>query len=169
MDRERDAFERELLAAFLERDRPVLGICRGAQLINIALGGTLHQDLSDFYREVPRVRTVLPRKAVEVAAGTRLAAALGVAGTVYVNGLHHQAIDELGEGLAVAAREQAGVVQAVEGAGEHFVLGVQWHPEYLPHLHAQRRVFRALVEACRREAAGGGRRALDGGRDGGRG
>lgn len=148
IDRKRDAFELALLKIFCEQKKPILGICRGAQLVNIYLGGTLYQDLSEFYREIPNVNSVLPRKEIIVEQDSRLGAILGET-NLRVNALHHQAIRELGDGLKSVAREENGVVQAVEHQGHPFLIGVQWHPEYLPHIHAQRHLFQALVKASR--------------------
>jgi putative glutamine amidotransferase len=154
-DAGRDDLETGLLAEAVERGLPVLGICRGAQLLNVHLGGSLHQTLADFYEEAPQVRSVLPAKPVTIEEGTRLAAILG-AGTCWVNALHDQAIDETGEGLRVVARERTGVVQAIEATGGPLRIGVQWHPEYLPWVRRQRRLLRAFVEACAAPQGGDG-------------
>jgi len=146
-DNQRDAFELDLLKTFYEQEKPVLGICRGAQLINIFLGGTLHQDLSDFYREVPNVKSVLPGKVITIDKDSRIGSILGTM-ELRVNALHHQAIDRLGNELKDVARESNGVIQAIEHQRYPFLIGVQWHPEYLPHIHIQLHLFRALVQAC---------------------
>jgi putative glutamine amidotransferase len=143
-DAMRDALERRLIGEALQRDLPVLGICRGAQLLNVVRGGTLHQELSDFYAEVAEPQSLLPRKRVTVTPGSRLAAVTGPE-TLAVNGLHHQAVDRLGEGLRIVARAASGVIQAIEDPSRPFVIGVQWHPEYLPYAHRQRALFHALV------------------------
>ena len=149
-DPARDALELELIAR-AERERcPVLGICRGAQLLNIHAGGTLHQDLSGFYTERPDRWTVFPRKAVSIAPESRLAAVLGRV-RCEVNSLHRQAVDAIGDGLAVVARDERGVVQGIEHAARRFWIGVQWHPEYLPQVPEQRRLLAALVDAARKE------------------
>jgi putative glutamine amidotransferase len=151
-DRARDALESSLLREALRRDAPVLGICRGAQMINVALGGDLHPDLAEFYVEAPQLRTVLPKKTVRIEPGSHLARAVG--GTdCAVNALHHQAVRKLGDGLTVVAREANGVVQAIEHGTHTFVVGVQWHPEYLPQHPRQRRLFEALVAAARQRMA----------------
>jgi putative glutamine amidotransferase len=147
-DRDRDALERDLLKKALERALPVLGICRGAQMINVVLGGDLHRELHEFYVETPQLRTVLPRKTVEIVAGSRLAKLLGP-NPCAVNALHHQAVRKLGQGVTVAACERSGIVQAIEAADYPFVIGVQWHPEYLPQHPRQRRIFEALIDAAR--------------------
>lgn len=154
LDPERDALERRLVEAALLRDKPVLGICRGSQMLNVALGGTLHQDAYAVYTRSDRRWTVLPRKEVHVDPGTRLAALAGCE-PMHVNALHTQAVARLGEGLRVAAHDRGGMIQAIERLSEPFALGVQWHPEHLIYARRQRRLFRALVEAAgaRRRAA----------------
>jgi putative glutamine amidotransferase len=137
-----DAFELALARAALDRGVPVFGVCRGAQALNVAAGGTLHQHL-DGHRQTEA--GTLPTHVVQVAPQTRLAAIMG-AGTLAVNSFHHQAVATLGAGLRVVARAPDGTVEAIEGPG--FTLGVQWHAEALPeHLP----LFAALVAAARRE------------------
>jgi putative glutamine amidotransferase len=148
VDPERDALEMRLIEHGLEHDLPVLGICRGAQMINVVLGGTLHQDIYEIYDQAPRMRTVLPLKRVTIAYGSRLAEILRCH-ACRVNALHHQSIDRLGEGLAQVARDEHGIVQGIEGEGPGFILGVQWHPEFLILDHGQQGLFRALVRAAR--------------------
>jgi putative glutamine amidotransferase len=133
-----DAFELELARAALERGMPLLGICRGSQALNVACGGTLHQHLPGHRQSEPGCQAT---HEVEVLEGTRLAGLIGP-GTHAVNSFHHQAVDELGRGLRVAARAADGTVEAIEGAG--FAIGVQWHAETL----ADARLFEALVGAC---------------------
>jgi putative glutamine amidotransferase len=146
LDPERDAMEQRLIADALAAGMPLLGICRGMQLINVALAGSLHQSLDGFYDEVPEIRSVLPRKRVALVEGSRLQRILGCA-ECRVNALHRQAIDRLGDGLAPAAREPNDVLQAFEGGGDPWLIGVQWHPEYLPQRPEQRALFAALVAA----------------------
>ncbi len=132
-------------------DLPVLGVCRGAQMLNVMAGGTLHMDLSGF-----KGANLSPswwdnltvRKTVSVQRGSRLAAILGQE-EVEVNVIHQQAIDRLGVGLSVCAREDNGVIQAIEDRSRRFWIGVQYHPELLIHHTVHRRLFRALVEAAR--------------------
>jgi putative glutamine amidotransferase len=149
--RQRDAWEFTLLGAALERELPVLGICRGAQVLNVALGGTLHQHLPDVightgHRAGNAVFTTLPVRTVP---GTRLAALVGE--SVDARCYHHQAIAELGQGLIVSAWDGDGVIEALELPGNGFVLAVQWHPEEsLDDL----RLFAAIVAAARSYASG---------------
>ncbi len=146
---DRDEWEFALLGAALNRKLPVLGICRGAQVLNVALGGTLHQHLPDVIGQARHqvgnaVFSTLPVRTVP---GTRLAALVG--GSVEAKCYHHQAIDELGEGLIVSAWDSDGVIEAVELPGDDFTLAVQWHPEEsLDDL----RLFTAIVDAARSHA-----------------
>jgi putative glutamine amidotransferase len=145
---DRDAAEAALLAAALERGLPLLGICRGLQVINVARGGTLHQHLPDLvghtgHGPAPGAYGSHP---VRVTPGSRLA---GVLGRTEVDGVpthHHQAIDRLGEGLTAVAWTPDGVIEAVEleAPGSPFALAVQWHPEAGTDL----RLLRALVAAA---------------------
>ena len=147
IDPGRDALERRLAEEALARDIPVLGICRGAQMLNVALGGTLHQDAWDAYPGARFVKTILPKRDVEIVRESALAAHAGDA-PMRVNALHTQAVDRLGEGLRVSARDGAGMVQAIERVRDPFALGVQWHPEHLFYARRQRAIFRALVTAA---------------------
>ena len=147
LDRDRDAMERDIVTRAFERDMPVLGICRGSQMLNVALGGSLHQDAYATFRDSRRYRTILPRKTVCVTQGTRLAGLIGPA-PLRVNALHSQAVDRLGRGLRVAATDPGGMVQAIERLRDPFAIGVQWHPEHLFYARRQQQIFRALVTAA---------------------
>ncbi|MGB3326366.1 MULTISPECIES: gamma-glutamyl-gamma-aminobutyrate hydrolase family protein [Mycolicibacterium] len=143
---ERDAWEFALLESALRRGVPVFGVCRGAQVLNAALGGTLHQHLPDVIGSTHHQKgnAVFGTSSIRTVPNTRLAALIGE--TSDAQCYHHQAIDLLGEGLVVSARDADGVIEAVELPGEAFVLGVQWHPEEtLDDL----RLFAAVVEAAR--------------------
>jgi putative glutamine amidotransferase len=148
VDRARDDLERRLLDDAFAHDWPVLGICRGAQLMNVHLGGTLYADVREFYAETPHISTLLPRRWVEVDPASVLARTVG-ATRLLVNALHHQAVKSVGRGLSVTARDGGGIVQAIEESRHRYRLGVQWHPEYIPHHPRQRALFRALVSAAR--------------------
>ncbi len=147
-DPARDQLELSLLERAREYDLPVLGICRGAQLMNLAEGGTLLHDVDTLYHERPQLYTVLPRREVQIAAESRLRCIVGRA-TLLVNSLHFHAVREPGRGLRIVAREPSGVPQAIEHVSRRFWLGVQWHPEYLPQQQSHQRLFVALTEAAR--------------------
>jgi putative glutamine amidotransferase len=147
LDPDRDTLERALVDDALAHGRPVLGICRGSQMLNVALGGTLHQDAYGVYGDSRFLRTILPRKTVLIEQGTRLADLSGTS-PMRVNALHTQAVDTLGADLRVAARDDGGMVQAIERLTDPFAIGVQWHPEHLFYAHRQRALFRALVRAA---------------------
>ncbi|RKT32613.1 putative glutamine amidotransferase [Roseovarius halotolerans] len=152
LDPGRDALERRLVHDAFDLDKPVLGICRGSQMLNVALGGTLHQDAYDAYRDSDRHRTILPRKTVLITPGTRLARLAGDA-PMKINALHSQAVDRLGDGLRVAARDRGGMIQAIERLHDPFAIGVQWHPEHLFYARRQQGLFRALIAAARARQA----------------
>jgi putative glutamine amidotransferase len=144
-NRLRDAWEFALLAAAIRRGLPVLGICRGAQVVNVALGGTLHQHLPDVlgHTRHQQGNAVFSTSSVRTVPGTRLASLVGESSDAQC--YHHQAIDRLGEGLIVSAQDSDGVIEAVEIGGDNFVLAVQWHPEErLDDI----RLFVAVVEAA---------------------
>jgi putative glutamine amidotransferase len=148
---ERDRSELDLLAAALAAGLPVLGICRGLQLLNIARGGTLHQHLADLGPAGDAGHTPAPgtfgRHPVRVAEGSVLAKILPPDGTLAVPTAHHQAIDQLGAGLTATAWAADGIIEAAEltdGRHHPFVLAVQWHPE----AGDDPRLFEALVAAA---------------------
>lgn len=153
--RDRDAWEFALVDAALHRLMPILGICRGAQVLNVALGGTLHQHLPDLVghtRHKP-ADAVFSTTTVDTVPGSRLAGLIGE--SAHAKCYHHQGIAHIGEGLVVCATSD-GVIEAVEKPGEHFVVAVQWHPEEtLDDL----RLFSGLVEAARHYASGAQRQA----------
>ncbi len=146
-DLDRDRFEADCLKAALSDNLPVLGICRGAQFLNVQAGGTLHTELVGFYGEAGNLHSVAPRKRVNIAVGTRLHDMLGDA--AFVNSLHRQAVNRLGTGIVCAARDESGVIQAIEKSGHIFMIGVQWHPEYLPAMQDQQQIFREMVCCAR--------------------
>ncbi|MCW8194408.1 gamma-glutamyl-gamma-aminobutyrate hydrolase family protein [Proteobacteria bacterium 005FR1] len=143
-DPKRDQLEQRLIRQALENGIPVLGICRGAQLINVVLGGSLHQNIAEFYDEEPHVRSLLPRKRIEIQEGSHLQAILQCQ-RCQVNALHNQAIANLGRDVKIVARDTAGVVQAIEYTEAPFAIGVQWHPEYLPQIPQQQLLFKQMV------------------------
>jgi len=149
IDPERDALEIELLSHVVERNLPVLGICRGAQIMNVFFGGSLYADIRGMPRKKNNIRTVLARKIVDLKPDTRVRALLGKE-TLRVNSLHHQAVDRLGKDLIVAGCDRGNFVQALEHPDKSFFVGVQWHPEFLVFDASQQNLFKALVSQARR-------------------
>jgi len=143
---DRDAWEFALITRALERGLPVLGICRGAQVLNVVLGGTLHQHLPDVVGHTRHQvgNAVFSESRVRIVPGTRLAALIGEYSDEQC--YHHQAIAELGSGLVVSARDAEGVIEAVELPGDGFVVAVQWHPEERLN---DLRLFAGVVEAAK--------------------
>jgi putative glutamine amidotransferase len=154
IDPGRDAFEAALVLAAARAGLPVLGICRGCQVMNVALGGSLVQHIPavtgrDHYRKDLSLVTV---HGVRVTPGSLLAGVVG-ATNIDVNSLHHQAVDRLGDGLRAVAWSDDGVVEGVEAAAPARLLGVQWHPELLPGLPAHDRLLAWLVTEAGRPVA----------------
>ena len=133
----RDRFELDLLRGFAAAGKPVLGICRGMQLINVAYGGTLYQDLrADGATAALHVRREVYDEHVHglrLAPDSRLAQSYGGLARGRVNSIHHQGVKALGLGLVAEAWSEDGVVESIRGAGPGFLLGVQWHPEFHDH------------------------------------
>jgi len=155
---ERDRLEFELLRTALEVDLPLLAICRGIQVLNVGLGGTLYTHIQDqlpdaikhdWYLDFPRDKIA---HKVRVTPDSKLHQILGET-EVPVNSLHHQGIDKLGHGLKPVATAPDGLVEAVEVMDARFALGVQWHPECLPDSIPMQKLFKAFVGACRPQNA----------------
>ncbi|MEO0386594.1 MAG: gamma-glutamyl-gamma-aminobutyrate hydrolase family protein [Pseudomonadota bacterium] len=146
LDPQRDRLERRIVERCLRDNTPLLGVCRGAQMLNVVQGGTLNQDAYAAYPS-RHYKTVLPRKRIDVVAGTRLERIVGPE-EMRVNALHSQSVARLGEALRVAARDDGGMPQAVERTRDPFALGVQWHPEHLFYARRQRALFSALTTAA---------------------
>jgi putative glutamine amidotransferase len=148
VDRRADEDSLAAIHAAVDAERPVLGLCRGAQLVNVAFGGTIVPDLSDFvlHRGGPGEPLFIDEP-VTVLGGTRLAQLLGE-GTVVGRTGHHQAVDRVAPDLRVAARALDGVVEGVEHP-DRWVLGVQWHPEDpAGSASDRRRLFGGFLQAC---------------------
>lgn len=153
LDDLRDAAELIYARWALESDKPLLGVCRGVQTLNVAAGGTLVQDIADlipdairhqYFPEYPREYVAHP---VETQPGTRLADILG--GSAHVNSFHHQAVARLASGFQVSAVAPDGVIEAIERPGDQFVIGVQWHPESLVTFDdSMAALFQAFVDAA---------------------
>ena len=156
-DRERDRVEVALARWAIEDDKPVLGVCRGLQLINVAAGGTLYQDLAEEFPGSIKhdyfpfahehfARDYLAHE-VSVAEGTRLAQFVG-AGALKVNSMHHQGIRALGRGLVATAAAPDGLIEGLEGENSSYLVAVQWHPEALTDsCHHSRELFSDFVDA----------------------
>ena len=143
----RDTAEPLLLRAFLAADKPVLGICRGIQVMNAVLGGDLYQDIKPF-EHLPHNGHWAKVHTVTVRRGTLLSRILGQ-DTVLVNSQHHQAVDRVAPGFTLAALSEDGIVEAIEKPDAGFCLGVQWHPEWLSDADpAMQSLFDAFVNAC---------------------
>jgi putative glutamine amidotransferase len=162
-DRARDVMEKRLLEEALRQDLPVLAICRGMQLMNVVLEGSLLQHHEN--QETHRVRTPedpsRPAHQVFVRPGTRLASILGP-GACMVNSRHHQAIDRIPPDLTVSACAADGIVEALEREKSAFVVGVQWHPEdQVGNDERQRKLFEAFAQAVTAAASGSARSSPD--------
>lgn len=148
----RTRFELKLFSAAAKRGRPILAICHGMQLVNIALGGSLYQDIPlQFDKHTNHAARKKGEKVyhrVSLLEGTRLSKILN-AGHIRVRSAHHQAVKNPGRGLALAGLSADGVIEALEGRGRDFLVAVQWHPEKTPDDIYTKRLFRAFVDAAR--------------------
>lgn len=156
IDARRDAAELLVTRAALAAGLPIFGICRGIQTLNVAAGGSLHQDLAvenldaaTHQQKGSGKADWEPAHSIAVEAASRVASILG-APQAEVNSFHHQAVKAVAPGFAVTARAPDGVIEAIEHPARPFVVGVQWHPERMVDRQAgQQRLFEALVEAAR--------------------
>ena len=148
----RDDYEIELVRRALDADLPVLAICRGIQVLNVARGGTLIQDIPDEIGTAVNHRVANPPHSIAhevwIESGSRLEQLLA-GDTCPVNSRHHQAVKDLGQGLIVTATAPDGIVEAIEDPTRRFCVGVQWHPENFFRTGEFRSLFEALVQACR--------------------
>ncbi len=147
-DQARDALELRHIDYALSHGLPLLGICRGAQLLNVALGGSLYGNIRKLRHHTSNRPTPLPRKTALLVPGSMLQKIMG-RDLARINSLHYQAMDRVPRALAVVARDLDHFPQAVEHTGGLPWIGVQWHPEYLFYQKVQRRLFRWLVEQAK--------------------
>lgn len=150
---ERDILEVEITRMAIDRCYPVLGICRGIQVINIVAGGKIHQDLNQGVekpiKHMQEAPTWYPTHKIELEPNTKLSAILGE-GPMRVNSFHHQSVSEVAPDYIVSARAADGVIEAIESTQEKFVMGVQWHPEHLwQENKAWQRLFQAFIAASK--------------------
>lgn len=147
-----DEFEIAVVREAVRQDKPLLGICRGTQVLNVALGGTLHQDLGDVLPDrESHWNTYHP---ILLDSGSRTAKAMETTSPNRSHSFHHQALDKIAPGLRVTGRAPDGVVEAVEHEACAWVVGVQWHPEDdAAETPDQQRLFDAFVAACRQAAS----------------
>ena len=154
----RDDFEIKLLKVLVEKypEKPVLGICRGAQVLNVAMGGTLYQDLRSqvegCIRHQQQQSSHYASHKAMMTEGSKLHAIYGST-EVMVNSFHHQAVKDVGEGLVVTARASDGVVEGLEKPDHPYFIAVQWHPERQvegPHHPEHKPLFQSFVDACRK-------------------
>ncbi len=154
VDHDRDRVELYLAERLLNSSLPVLGICRGLQVLNIALGGTLYEDILDqhpgakahqFYPGWPRNHLA---HTVQVQPDSRTAQALGISGTVPVNSLHHQGIASLATTVKPTAVSPDGIIEAFERTDHPFFIAVQWHPEWLQEHESMRRLFQQFIQTA---------------------
>lgn len=136
----------KVLYESIDADTPVFGICYGSQFMNVVHGGTLHQHLPDIV--VEDYHSGGTEQKYEVSADSKFGAIVAE-GQVGGKSYHHQAVDQVGDGLRVVARHEDGTVEAIEGTGTRWMIGVQWHPERSPEAAESKRLFRAFVDAAR--------------------
>ncbi len=152
---DRDELELPLCQEAIEADLPVFGICRGIQIMSVAMGGSLYQDVPSQIEE-PLIHPAISygddaQHEIEIDPNSRLSK-LVEKNTDEVNSAHHQAVDEIGEGFVVTAKSADGVIEAMENPSKQFVLGVQYHPERMietdEFLEHRRKLFEAFINAC---------------------
>jgi len=146
-DKERDDLEIDILRRALRSNIPIMGICRGSQLINVVLGGGLFQDIRPQRKMTPNKNSIFPIKVASVKSDSLLYKILGRT-EVKINSLHNQAVDRIADGLKASAHDADGFVQAIEcDDNSRYIVGVQWHPEYMPYSFTQRKLFKQFAAA----------------------
>ncbi len=151
LDERRDEMELYLLSLVDKNDLPCFGICRGMQMINLYYKGTLFPHIDDLDLFEKHKNNVMPLKWIELAEGTKLWHIIKEK-KIKVNALHHQAIERLGGDIIKSAYDRNGIIQAIEHTQRDFVMGVQWHPEFMPYRWHSRRLFSAFSRRVKRIA-----------------
>lgn len=155
----RDNFEVNITKKAIALNMPILGICRGMQLLNIVFGGTLMQHIPD-YLQANEIKSLINHEqptqkhslshAINIKPLTILAQLAGDISQTMVNSTHHQAVWQVGEGMIVSATAADGIIEAIESINHKFIIGVEWHPEYLNDNGLDGELFKALIEATQR-------------------
>jgi putative glutamine amidotransferase len=149
-DKKRDNMEMKFIHYALDNNLPILGICRGHQLLNAELGGSMYESTLPLLEKDPRIRSPFPRKTVLYTTNNSLISRIAGNDPLKVNAIHSQAVAKSAENLKVTAKEEAGINQVIESKNSDKVLGVQWHPEYLFYMKAHRRIFSWLVREAKK-------------------
>lgn len=155
VDERRDNLEIPICQEALEADMPIFGICRGIQIMNVATGGSLYQDIKTEYPKDAlthkKVKSEDSQHEIEIVPGSQLSDIVAAHQAV-VNSAHHQALDEIGEGFVVTARSNDDIIEAIEDPSKRFAIGVQYHPERMlataEFLEHRRKLFEAFISAC---------------------
>lgn len=147
----RASFDLQITEKALKKNLPFLGICNGMQILNVVLGGTLIQHIPDYIKsdinhEQPSPKDI-PSHLINIIAGTLLAKLSQGEESLMVNSSHHQAVEKVGKGLIISAKAPDGIIEAIEATDYKYVIGVEWHPEYLKS-SPDFNLFKGLVEAC---------------------
>ena len=150
---DRDVLEQKVIKHALKNDKALMGICRGAQMINIVKGGNLYQKAGDFYEGFMPSENVISkavlRRKIKITEDGILMKIFKHRPTLWVNSIHRQAINELGEGLKIVGLDKYGIVQAIECNDvkkNNFILGMQWHPEFMLYSRAHRKIFKSFLD-----------------------
>tara|TARA_R110002153_G_scaffold110189_2_gene251177 strand:+ start:666 stop:1418 length:753 start_codon:yes stop_codon:yes gene_type:complete len=149
-DKTRDVMEIRFIQYALDNNLPILGICRGHQLLNAELGGTMYESTLPLLEKDARIRSPFPRKTVLYTTNDSLISRIAGDDPLKVNAIHSQAVAQPAEDLKVTAKEEVGINQVIESKNSDKVLGVQWHPEYLFYMKAHRKIFSWLVREAKK-------------------
>lgn len=147
LDKNRDAFELEIIDKAYKKRLPILGICRGTQLINIYFNGDIYPTILDLDEYIIHKNSIFPIKAVFIKRGSKLFTILKK-DTVIANSIHNQTIKTVGDTLNVSAKHEK-IIEAIEKKDYPFLIGVQWHPEYLFYLKNHRNIFKNFILSCK--------------------